>query len=277
MEIIKHPSDEGAYFKEPHPKDSIFLHHSSGYFRPDWLINSWGRDRSESTNKIRSASSFVIGGIDVISEKSGEFNGKVFSAFSPENWSHHLFIKARNNTFLNQKSIGIEICNYGELVKTASGEFYTSTHVRVPENQVTVLDSPFRGSKYFHSYTEEQIESLYNLLKDLSESFEIDLKRGLKKEMDKAQLIFPKDLNKEEYLKWLNKNGLTDKFGKRFTEKSLSDKTVSDIIKDNKKDAFDVSQEALMGGQGLWSHTNVRADVKSIYPSPLIIQLINSL
>jgi hypothetical protein len=277
LEIVKHPSDEGAYFKEPHPKDSIFLHHSSGYFRPDWLINSWGRDRAESTNKIRSGSAFVIGGSDITSGNVKEFNGKVFSAFSPENWSHHLFIKARNNTFLNQKSIGIEICNYGELVKTSSGEFYTSSHIKVPENQVTILDSPFRGFKYFHSYTQEQIESLYDLLRNLSESFEIDLKRGMKREIAKTQLSLPKDLNKEEYLKWLNKNGLTDKFGKRFTEKSLDDKTIKEILEENKKDAFEVSQEALMGGQGLWSHTNVRADVKSIYPSPLIIQLINSL
>lgn len=277
MEIFKHPSDEGAYFKEPHPKDSIFLHHSTGHFRPDWLINSWGRDRTESTNKIRSGAAYVIGGSDGIGSKSDTFNGKIYSAFSSENWSHHLFIKARNNTFLNQKSIGIVLCNYGELIKTSNGEFYTTNHIKVSEDSVTTLDSPFRGSKYFHSYTEGQIESLYDILVYLSERFEIDLKRGLKKDFIKNQLSVPKDLLPEEYVKWLNKSGLTDKSGNRFTEKSIEGKSIKEIIEENKKDFFDISQEALMGGQGLWSHTNVRADVKSIYPSPLIIQLLNSL
>lgn len=186
MECVGHPLSEGSYYQESIPKDSIFIRHTSGFFRPDWVINSWGRDRIESTNKIRSGSAFVIGGSNHEISESDEFDGQIYKAFDPQMWSHHLFIKAKNNTFLNQKSIGIELCNYGELIKTSRGEFYTSTNIKIRKQDVTILESDFRGSKYFHSYTPKQLDSLYELLIDLGKEFDINLKKGLQKQISKS-------------------------------------------------------------------------------------------
>ncbi len=229
MEYIDYPLSGSAYYQQPHPKDSIFLRDSSGHYRPDWLIEYWGRDRKNSTNKIRSSSAFVIGGISP-DGKDKKYDGIVYRAFDESMWSHHLFIKAKNNTFLNQKSIGIDICNYGPLIKTEDGDFYTSSHVKINKNQVTELESPFRGSKYFHSYSKSQIESLKGLLKYLSEKYEIDLKRGLQKE----------------------------------------------ILKFGDFGGFELSENALLGGQGIWSHSNVRIDRLSCPPHPDLLEAIQS-
>lgn len=231
MNWVEHPLSEESYYHESIPKDSIFIRHTNGYYRPDWVIDSWGKDRKESTNKIRSGSAFVIGGKNPISFHEDKFNGVIYRAFDEDMWAHHLFIKAKNNTFLNQKSIGIEICNYGELIKSSNGEFYTSTNVKIPLSDVTMLEDHFRGERYFHSYTDLQIESLYNLLVFLGEKFEINLKKGLQKNIEKMGV----------------------------------------------EKAFELSESALMGSQGLWSHSNVRIDKLSCYPHPDLIKTIMSL
>jgi len=229
LEHIDYPLAESAYYQQPHPKDAIFFRDSTGHYRPDWLIDYWGRDRKNSTNKIRSSSAFVIGGLSP-DGKDKKYDGTIYRAFDESMWSHHLFIKAKNNTFLNQKSIGIDICNYGPLTKTENGGFYTSSHVKINKSQVTELESPFRGSKYFHSYTKAQIQSLKSLLEELSEKYEINLKRGLQKEISKFGI-----------------------YG-----------------------GFELSEQALMGGQGLWSHSNVRIDRLSCPPHPDLVKVIQS-
>ena len=230
MNWVQHPLSEDSYYQESMPKDSIFIRNTNGYYRPDWVINSWSRDRSDSSNKIRSGSSFVIGGKNLSVSADNKFDGSIYQAFNPEMWAHHLFIKAKNNTFLNQKSIGIEICNYGELTKSIDGNFYTKTNVKINKEDVTILQSPFRGEKYFHSYSPLQLESLTNLLLWLSKEFDINLKKGLQKEIEK----------KGSY------------------------------------EAFDISDSALQGSPGLWSHSNVRIDKLSCYPHPDLISIIKS-
>lgn len=174
---------EDSYYQESIPKDTIYIRNTQGFYRPDWVINSWSKDRSNSTNKIRSGSAFVIGGSNQEISSDNSFNGSIYRSFDPQMWAHHLFIKSKNNTFLNQKSIGIEICNYGELVKSKDGNFYSKTNVKIRKDDVTVLEAPFRGEKYFHSYSPEQLKSLKELLISLSNQFDIDLKRGLQREL----------------------------------------------------------------------------------------------
>lgn len=277
MEIIKHALSSGSYYAESNPKDSIFLHHTQGHHRPDWVISSWGRDRAHSTNKIRSGTAFVIGGEELSGNKKQDFDGIILEAFSPDFWSHHLFTKTKTNTFLNQKSIGIEICNYGELICTENGDFYTHTNIQVPNNFVTVLEKPFRGEKYFHSYTEKQIESLRSLLIRLSEVFEIDLQKGLKKEIERSKLKVPENLSLVEKKRWLNKRGITDKNARKIPENSSIDPKLDEALDYLGRGAFDVSPIAVHGYQGLWSHSSIRSDVKDIYPSKEMIQMIDSL
>lgn len=277
MDISRHSLTRSSYYADSNPKDSIFLHHTGGYHRPDWVIDSWGRERENSTNKIRSGVAFVIGGDDITSKKKSDFDGVILEAFNPDFWSHHLFMKTKSNTFLNQKSIGIEICNYGELILTEGGEFFTHTNIKVPEKSVTTLTEAFKGEKYFHSYTESQIESLRGLILGLSEIYEIDVKRGIQKELERKDLVLPKNLSIQETKKWLNRKGITDGAGKKLQENGDNDSKYGQALEYLNRNPFDLSPHAMQGFQGIWSHSNVRADVKDVYPSPLLIEMLRSL
>lgn len=271
-----HQLDINSYYHEPHPKDSIFLHHTEGYYRPDWVIDSWNRDKTNSTNKIRTAASLVIGGNDPV-KSDNSFDGKVLQAFPPYAWAHNLSIKSKKNTFLNQKSISIELCNFGPLIESLNGGFYTRSNIKIPEDQICELHEPFRGFKYFHKYSEKQLISLREILIDLSNRFEIDLNRGLKKEISKAEISLPEGISGIKLQKWLNKNGFTDSWGNKIPETGEIDQRTKEAIESIGKNPFSLNPVSLNGGQGLWSHSNVRMDLFDITPQPGVIDLIKSL
>jgi hypothetical protein len=266
---------EDLYYQDSIPKDAVFLHHTSGYFRPDWVVNTWNKKKS--TNKIRAAASFVIGGLDPLGEKNQKWDGVVIESFDPSNWAHHLFLKTRNNTFLNQKSIAIELCNYGGLVLSEEDKFYTYTHLEIPNNQVISVENPYRGFYHFHAYTEKQIESLRKLLIYLEDRFDLDFSRGLKDLINKQEIKIPENLSIVQLQNWLNKNGFTDNTGKRLKESGeINEKTSQALLKVGKS-AFELDLDAGKGSPGLWSHSNVRKDKLDIFPQKEIIQMIISL
>ena len=277
MEKDLYRLDEDSYYDEPHPKDAIFLHHSGSFYRPDWLVKSWDRDKTESTNKIRHGAAFAIGGKDVVAKSSDSWDGKIVQAFDPHCWSHSLSIKTKSNTFLNQKSISIEICNFGPLDLTLEGKFFSDSKILIPEDQVVELDSPYRGFKYFHKYSHKQLESLRGLIKELSHKFEIDLAKGLKKEIQKSSLKLPQDVSTEKLQKWLNKNGFVDDRGEKLMENGILDQKTKYAIEQIGKNPFSINASALNGSGGLWSHSNVRGDVYDLSPQPDLIEMIKSL
>ena len=277
MEKDLYRLDEDSYYDEPHPKDAIFLHHSGSFYRPDWLVQSWDRDKSESTNKIRYGAAFAIGGKDVVAKSGDTWDGKVVQAFDPGCWSHSLSIKTKSNTFLNQKSISIEICNFGPLDLTLDGRFFSDSKILIPEDQVVELDSAYRGFKYFHKYSEKQLESLSGLIKELSYKFEIDLAKGLKREIQKSSLKLPQDMPTDKLQKWLNKNGFVDDRGEKLMENGILDQKTKYAIEQIGKNPFSINALALYGSGGLWSHSNVRGDVFDLFPQPELIEMIKSL
>jgi hypothetical protein len=277
MEFInKHNLSDGEYFPNATPKDTIYLHHTEGSHRPDLTIDYWDKDRNSTGNKVRVSTAYVIGGISTRNQDDS-YDGKIYEAFDPSYWSHHLGIKNKNNTFLNQKSIAIEICNYGILSKTSDGRFFNSVKCEVPKKFVTELDNPFRGSLYYHSYTTAQIESLRKLLIYLSDKFEIDIKRGIPREIEKSNLVPPVGISVKEKQKWLNKNGFTDYNGKKLTEDGVLGKFTREAESKIGLNPLDINQSALDGYPGVWSHTNVRIDKSDIYPHPGIMEMLANL
>lgn len=277
LEFESQQISTSSYYQDKIPKDCIFIHHTNGYFRPDWVINSWNKNRNFTNNKIRSCSAFVIGGLEPLLKPSEIFNGKIYKAFEPENWAHHLFIKSRSNTFLNQKSISIQLCNYGALSLSNDGRFYTDTHIQIPENQVIEIPVAFRGNKYFHKYSDSQIESLRILLVYLSKEFCIDLEKGLKAKIKKQEIKTPHFKSISETQCWLIKNSFTDLEGKRIQETGLLDEKTKQAISKVGQSAFEISKECLRGDGGVWSHTNIRKDKIGIFPQKEIMQMVISL
>ena len=165
---------DNEYVKKVTDKKVIYLHHTAGSHRADWNISTWGKDRSRKGNIIRVGTSYVIGGVSRKGDDS--FDGRTFRAFDDKYWAFHLGVKDDDSSELNSEAVGIEICNYGWLKRTETGEFINYVGSVVPDVQVCDLGYEFRGYRYWHKYTDEQIESLRLLIIDISDRYDINVK-----------------------------------------------------------------------------------------------------
>jgi N-acetyl-anhydromuramyl-L-alanine amidase AmpD len=155
-------------------RKQIFLHHTSGWNDPYATIKSWEND---TRGKI--GTHYVIGGINLKTNDS-KFDGQIVKCIPDEYFAWHLGSTSKDGIDfeMHKTSIGIEICNFGYLTKK-NGKFYTYTNQEVPSKYVEDLGFQFRGYQYWHKYTQNQIDSLENLLIMLSKKYSIDLSKGL--------------------------------------------------------------------------------------------------
>jgi hypothetical protein len=179
MDIIEKKLEVGEYYQQNTPKKILVLHHTSGSHRADWTIDGWNKDRTSKKERLRVATPYIIGGLNKSGLNTDNMDGKIYQTFDDIYWAHHLGTKNANNTFLNSSSIGIEICNYGPITKTKDGRYLTYVNSIIDESQVCDLGFEFRGSRYYHKYTDNQIQALKELLIDLSNKHNINLKSGL--------------------------------------------------------------------------------------------------
>jgi len=161
------------YNKEEHRKIQIVLHHTVSGDGITGDLASWEKWRSVATC--------------IIIDRDGTIN----QLFSSKYWAYHL--KAGNSN-LDKSSIGVELDNWGGLIKgdgslkqfgkrrdgspnivrTKEGKFYAiyGNSVNCP---VTHYPDGFRGYYYFESYTDEQLKSLGELLRLWNNRFDIPL------------------------------------------------------------------------------------------------------
>ncbi len=155
MTIIESKLNEDQYFKEKCVKNQIVIHHTAGGSSADNVIHGWN------FNKERIGTAFVINGA-----------GLIYKAFEPENWAYHLGLKTIANLKLNKASIGIEVCNWGQLI-LKNGKYFNYLNKEIPENEVVKLPK-FRGFEFYHKYNQAQLDSLKILLLFLCEKYNID-------------------------------------------------------------------------------------------------------
>jgi hypothetical protein len=180
VDITNYPLKDEEYYKEIVTKDTIYLHHTAGGARPDYVIDGWERDKTRGGNPLKVGTAFLIGRKTTGTK---DFDGAIYCPFHPKYWSHHLGLNRHryapfNNARLNAKSIAIEICNYGYLEREDSGRFYFETasgKIYISDENICVLNKPWRGKKYFQKYTEKQIESLRLLILELVRKFNIPI------------------------------------------------------------------------------------------------------
>lgn len=169
MKIIDNLLSDDQYYKETEVKKQIVLHHTAGGPIAANSIHGW------QFTPERVGVAFVISA-----------NGDILKAFEPEYWAYHLaFSKITNKvpacyhsmpveTNRAKASIGIEVCNWGQLVKKSDGKYYNYLNQIVLENEVVVLKH--RGFDYYHAYTDAQILALKELIIYLSDKFNISKK-----------------------------------------------------------------------------------------------------
>lgn len=166
LRIQRYHLPKGEYIDGPIKNSYAFLHHTAGWNNPFKVIDQWAHD---SLGRI--GTEFVVGGQSITDENS-TYDGTVLQAFPEGCTAWHL--GKTNSNFMNQHSVGIELCSFGPL---KDGKTYTGT--KANSNQVSTIDEPFRGYTQWHRYSDAQLKSTEKLLEFIAERDNIDLRVGL--------------------------------------------------------------------------------------------------
>ena len=153
---------DNQYFKEEAPKTQIYLHHTAGNGNAEGVSHYWNG------NETRIGTAFIIGE-----------DGTIVQCFSSKHWAWHLGIdnqdfavQGAKYSNLNKSSVAIEVCNWGYLTKKGD-KFYNYAGGLIKPENVTELDQPFKGFKYYYKYSDAQIESLRQLVEYLCDTYDI--------------------------------------------------------------------------------------------------------
>ena len=187
----------------------FFIHHTAGWDSPYKTIRSWNND-----DRGRVATQYVIGGTNV-KGKEAKYDGVVVECFPNNYLGWHL--GKVGNFQISKLSGGVEICNFGYLTKKGD-KYYTYVDVEVKPEFVCDLGYEFRGHRYWHSYSDKQIESLRLLLSHLKDIYpKMNLVNGLPKLLKDG--VHPKDAfefntdayNAKQFGLWTHTNVRKDK------------------------------------------------------------------
>jgi hypothetical protein len=185
LEITKAYLPNGEYMKGPTSKDWLFIHHTAGWENPFKTIRNWGKDKRGAV-----ATEFCVGG-QKITTQNNHYDGQVVQAFPEGGYGWHLGIGGRK---MHTHSVGIEINCFGQLTKGGykkkingkrtwiakdPDKFYTYVGTEAHPDQVFDLEQEFRGHRYWHNYTDAQIENIEKLIKYIAKRDHIDVKKGL--------------------------------------------------------------------------------------------------
>ena len=235
--IIQYPLPEGEYVDTATSKKWIILHANHGTSDPYKQIDEWAKDQ-----RGRVGSHYVIGGpnpaLDINLENT-ENDGVILQAIKDLYYGFHL--GAVKNQMLQTNSISIELCSAGPLTKKHD-KYFTWYGLEVHPSQVVELNGTFKEHRYFHKYSEKQIESLKALLLLIRNRHGINLKSGIY----------------EELIKPISKPG--------------SITTLQDIA------PYEWSAKNEAGKvEGLFTHGNLNKHKLDLSPQPELSQMIRSL
>lgn len=209
FDIDEYHLPKGEYIEGNYKNDYIILHHTAGGANPRAVVDGWSKD---CIGKV--ATEFIVGGQNC---KSGntKYDGQIVRAFPEGCQGYH--IGKSGSSYMNTHAVGIEICNFGYL---KDGKTYTGT--LADQSQIVTLDSPFRGFLDWHKYSDEQINSVRELLFYISNRDNIDLHEGL--------------------YRWINEDGAMKAFD--FHEDAYEGKVKGLLSHSNiRKDKFDCSPQ----------------------------------
>jgi len=208
--IQRHHLPKGEYIQNegiPIINNYLFLHHTGGWDNPFNTIDQWARD-----NRGRIATEFVIGGQNIRSGND-EFDGVTVQAFPEGNQGWHL--GAAKSQYMNKHSVGIEMCNFGQL--NEKGRNYIG--VKAHPDQIVKLDEDYKSYRNFHRYSNNQLKSLKNLILHIANRDNIDIRKGL--------------------IEWIHKEGIQSAFN--YHEDAAKGEIKGLLIHANvRKDKFDV-------------------------------------
>lgn len=180
--IQKHHLPKGEYIQEAAPilNDYLVLHHTAGWENPFSTIDCWAKD-----GRGQIGTEFVIGGQKITNDNPDQ-DGVVAQAFPAGCAGWHLASPV--SMYQNKHSVGIEVCNFGQL--TDAGKTYVGTQAK--ESQMVNLKEPFKGYSKWHKYSDKQLYALKRLILYIASRDNINIQRGL--------------------IQWIHKDGPTKAF-----------------------------------------------------------------
>lgn len=187
-EIKQYRLKSDEYFLTNQPKRSIFLHHTAGWSNPYNVVNDWERDQ-----RGRIGTAYVVGGVDPVT-CNAKYDGEILECMPPlKSYAWHLGI---GNVSVHRDSVGIEVCNFGWVTKDSKGNFFTypmpskPNGIQVHPDNVIKLSKPFRGYEYWLKYTDEQVNSMEILIKQIGKQTGIDVTLGLQKRIKNLKDVY---------------------------------------------------------------------------------------
>lgn len=177
--IERYHLPEGEFVDDATSKKYIVIHHTAGRHNPFKVVDHWAADQ-----RGRVGTNYVIGGLpstaDVrnLSGQQAKYDGRVINAIDDKYWGYHL--GPNGSRFMTQHSLSIELCSAGALNKKGD-DYYTWYGEKVHPSQVTILPTEFRGTRYYHKYSDAQLESLEALLRHLADKHDINISSGMQK------------------------------------------------------------------------------------------------
>ncbi|GAB4342440.1 MAG: hypothetical protein OHK0038_22340 [Flammeovirgaceae bacterium] len=175
--IVHAPLSWHDYYREEFTKKQIYLHHTGSHPNPHEFIEYWRE------TEFRIASSVIIAGKPYPNDTTFK-DGDIYQCFPAKYWGLHLGLHSKNNRiplvyknveqtrFLERHSISIVLCNAGWL-SWENGKFYSSFRTVIPEDEVVEYLDKYRNKRFYHKYSNAQIESLRQVLVFLCERFQI--------------------------------------------------------------------------------------------------------
>jgi hypothetical protein len=164
--INNHFLPKGEYLEGPTKKEWLFIHHTAGWQNPYRTVNNWARD-----SRGRIATEFLIGGPSIFNTDF-ENDGEIVRCIPDGGYAWHLGKNGKQKMHTN--SVGIEVCNFGYL---KNGKTYAGHTAH--EEQVVELAKPFKGYKFWHRYSDAQIQSLRDLILYIADRDNINVREGL--------------------------------------------------------------------------------------------------
>lgn len=233
--VNKHFLPSNEYMNNSNP-EYIFIHHTAGWNNPYQVIDAWAKD---ARGKV--ATEFVMGGPS-IKGNDDSHDGVLVQAFPEGNWGWHL---GTGSSHMHRNSVGIEVCNFGYVTEGGyykwTGKeniwvekdptlFYNYVGTSAHPAQIVELSEPFRGHKFWHRYSDRQIEILRDWIIAIGERDFIDIREGLprwiKNEGAKAFEFKPEALQGKVKGLLTHTNVRKDKFD-MFPQQELLDMLVS--------------------------------------------------
>lgn len=157
------------YIEEAHDKKMIVLHHTAGWDNARGMFDWWA------SNPQRVATCCGV-----------EDSGLIVQGFSSRYYGWHVNVWSRYNmlpaylknirrpaSYYEKHSVGVEVTNWGPL-QSRGGKLYAWPNDYGRKGKGVIIDPAvhpvteyegdgFRGHRYYESYTEKQIETLYDL------------------------------------------------------------------------------------------------------------------